>query len=49
MYKRPGDFTVIDLDPFGHPSIFFDAALKGLAPGGLIAATATDGMITCGR
>ncbi|CAL6053863.1 N2 [Hexamita inflata] len=42
-------FSVIDLDPYGHPSVFYDAAINALDNDGLLAATATDGLITCGR
>jgi len=35
-------FDYIDLDPFGTPAPFVDAALHGLAPLGVLAVTATD-------
>jgi tRNA (guanine26-N2/guanine27-N2)-dimethyltransferase len=35
-------FDYVDLDPFGTPVPFVDAALRALAPGGVIAVTATD-------
>lgn len=37
-----GAFDYIDLDPFGTPVPFVDAALRALAPGGTLAVTATD-------
>ena len=36
------EFDYVDLDPFGTPVPFVDAALRALAPGGVIAVTATD-------
>jgi len=35
-------FDLIDLDPFGSPSPFFESALRATADGGVLAATATD-------
>jgi tRNA (guanine26-N2/guanine27-N2)-dimethyltransferase len=35
-------FDLIDLDPFGSPSPFFESALRATNSGGIIAATATD-------
>ncbi len=35
-------FAYVDLDPFGTPAPFLDSALSALAPGGLLAVTATD-------
>ncbi len=35
-------FTYIDLDPFGTPNPFLDAAVKRLQRGGILAVTATD-------
>jgi tRNA (guanine26-N2/guanine27-N2)-dimethyltransferase len=36
------DFDYVDLDPFGTPVPFLDAALRALAPEGVLAVTATD-------
>ncbi|MGI0131737.1 MAG: hypothetical protein ACREDK_01370 [Thermoplasmata archaeon] len=41
-------FEVVDLDPFGSPVPFLDAAFAALAPGGLLAVTATDMMVLAG-
>lgn len=49
MRQQEGQYTVIDLDPYGNPSAFQDAAITALQNGGLLAATATDGLITCGK
>ena len=35
-------FSYIDVDPFGYPGIFLDAAVKKIAHNGLLAVTATD-------
>jgi tRNA (guanine26-N2/guanine27-N2)-dimethyltransferase len=37
-----GPFDYVDLDPFGTPEPFLDAALRSLAPGGHLGVTATD-------
>ena len=41
-------FDYIDIDPFGTPNPFIDAACKRLARGGILAATATDTSALCG-
>jgi len=38
----------VDLDPYGTPLPFLDAAFRGLAPGGLLAVTATDMRVLAG-
>jgi len=40
--ERGSPFHVVDLDPFGSPAPFLDAALAALGHRGLLAATATD-------
>jgi tRNA (guanine26-N2/guanine27-N2)-dimethyltransferase len=37
-----GPFDLVDVDPFGTPVPFVDAAIAATAPGGLLAVTATD-------
>lgn len=39
--------TVIDIDPYGHPTPFLSAALDACAHDSLLCVTATDGAITC--
>ncbi len=41
-------FDYIEIDPFGNPSPFLDAACKRLARGGILAVTATDTSALCG-
>ena len=41
-------FDYIDIDPFGTPNDFLDAAVKRVSRGGLIAVTATDTSALCG-
>jgi tRNA (guanine26-N2/guanine27-N2)-dimethyltransferase len=41
-------FDVIDLDPFGSPVPYLDAAIRALRNGGLLASTATDLACLCG-
>jgi len=42
-------FDVIDLDPYGSPTPFLDAAVRSVADGGLLCVTATDMAILCGN
>lgn len=51
MYKhrRENRFDVIDLDPYGCPSIFLDAGVQSVADGGLLLVTATDMAILAGN
>ena len=41
-------FDYIDIDPFGNPNYFLDAACKRLARDGILAVTATDTSALCG-
>ncbi len=41
-------FHLVDLDPFGSPSTFFDSAARAIRDGGIIAVTATDTAVLCG-
>jgi len=47
LLKSSG-FDYIDIDPFGTPNPFLDAACKRLARDGIIAVTATDTSALCG-
>jgi tRNA (guanine26-N2/guanine27-N2)-dimethyltransferase len=52
MYKsrdRANRFDAIDLDPYGAPTIFLDAALQSIAYGGLLLVTCTDMAVLCGN
>ena len=42
-------FDVIDIDPYGAPSIFLDAAVQAVKDGGLLCVTATDMPVLCGQ
>ncbi|MGP3667232.1 MAG: tRNA (guanine(10)-N(2))-dimethyltransferase [Candidatus Bathyarchaeota archaeon] len=46
--KRGLRFDVIDIDPFGSPSLYLDLALRALKIGGLLSVTATDMAVLCG-
>jgi tRNA (guanine26-N2/guanine27-N2)-dimethyltransferase len=49
--RRPvsgGPFDHVDLDPFGSPLPYLDAALDALAPSGLLSVTATDMIVLAG-
>jgi len=42
-------FDVIDLDPYGAPTPFLDAAVQSVEVGGMLAVTATDLTVLCGN
>eukprot|EP01133_Synstelium_polycarpum_P008675 gene8675-10187_t len=42
-------FDIIDIDPYGSPSIFIDGAVQSIAEGGLLCVTATDSAVLCGN
>ncbi|CAH2055301.1 unnamed protein product [Thlaspi arvense] len=48
MLTHPNEFEVVDLDPYGSPSIFLDSAIQSVADGGLLMCTATDMAVLCG-
>ncbi|KPJ11489.1 putative N(2),N(2)-dimethylguanosine tRNA methyltransferase [Papilio machaon] len=49
-HKHPMErFTVIDLDPYGCPSIFLDSAVQSVQDGGLLLVTATDMAVLAGN
>ncbi|TRZ04570.1 hypothetical protein HGM15179_019796 [Zosterops borbonicus] len=48
--KAQGDpFDVIDLDPYGSPSPFLDAAVQAVSEGGLLCVTCTDMAVMAGN
>ncbi|KAG5865910.1 hypothetical protein JTB14_011379 [Gonioctena quinquepunctata] len=50
MYQhRKDQFDVIDLDPYGCPSIFLDSAVQAIKEGGLLLITATDMAVLAGN
>ncbi|KAH3765412.1 tRNA methyltransferase, Trm1, S-adenosyl-L-methionine-dependent methyltransferase [Pelomyxa schiedti] len=49
MANHPQEFDAIDLDPYGTAEPFLDAALKGLADGGLLLVTCTDSAVLSGH
>ncbi|XP_010463634.1 PREDICTED: probable tRNA (guanine(26)-N(2))-dimethyltransferase 2 [Camelina sativa] len=48
MITHPKEFDVVDLDPYGSPSIFLDSAIQSVTDGGLLMCTATDMAVLCG-
>ncbi|XP_024975103.1 probable tRNA (guanine(26)-N(2))-dimethyltransferase 1 [Cynara cardunculus var. scolymus] len=48
MLTHPKEFEVVDLDPYGSPSVFLDSAVQSIADGGLLMCTATDMAVLCG-
>lgn len=49
QHRRNNQFDVIDLDPYGSPSIFLDSAVQSVKPGGLLLVTATDMAVLAGN
>ncbi|GJQ72207.1 hypothetical protein Trydic_g3298 [Trypoxylus dichotomus] len=49
QHKRQNQFSVIDLDPYGCPSIFLDSAVQAVKEGGLLLVTATDMAVLAGN
>lgn len=52
MYEKRGKkerFDVIDLDPYGSPSQFLDAAVQAVSEGGLLCITCTDMAVMAGN
>ncbi|KMZ60991.1 tRNA (guanine(26)-N(2))-dimethyltransferase [Zostera marina] len=48
MLTHPKEFDVVDLDPYGSPSVFLDSAVQSVADGGVLMCTATDMAVLCG-
>ncbi|KAI4375173.1 hypothetical protein MLD38_013077 [Melastoma candidum] len=48
MLTHPREFDVVDLDPYGSPSIFLDSAVQSVVDGGMLMCTATDLAVLCG-
>ncbi|KAK9924856.1 hypothetical protein M0R45_033203 [Rubus argutus] len=48
MLTHPKEFDVVDLDPYGSPSVFLDSAIQAVADGGMLMCTATDMAVLCG-
>ncbi len=52
MYSRRhfrDRFSMIDLDPYGSPTPFLDAAVQSVADDGLLCVTCTDMAVLCGK
>ncbi|KAL2335396.1 hypothetical protein Fmac_016609 [Flemingia macrophylla] len=48
MLTHPKEFDVVDLDPYGSPSVFLDSAVQSVVDGGMLMCTATDMAVLCG-
>ncbi|CAK9164438.1 unnamed protein product, partial [Ilex paraguariensis] len=48
MLTHPKEFDVVDLDPYGSPSVFLDSAVQSIVDGGILMCTATDMAVLCG-
>ncbi|GLV41863.1 tRNA methyltransferase 1 [Carabus blaptoides fortunei] len=48
-HRQQKIFDVIDLDPYGCPSIFLDSAVQAIKDGGLLLVTATDMAVLAGN
>lgn len=49
QHRHRNRFDCVDLDPYGSPSPFLDAAVQCVADGGLLMVTATDMAVLCGN
>nr|XP_032624065.1 tRNA (guanine(26)-N(2))-dimethyltransferase isoform X2 [Chelonoidis abingdonii] len=52
MYQQKAEkhpFDIIDLDPYGSPAIFLDAAVQAVSEGGLLCVTCTDMAVMAGN
>jgi len=49
MLTHEKEFDVVDLDPYGSPSIFLDSAVQSVGDGGMLMCTATDMAVLCGN
>ncbi|TRY63562.1 hypothetical protein TCAL_08696 [Tigriopus californicus] len=50
LKRKPEDrFQIIDLDPYGSPTPFLDAAVQSTVDGGLLCVTCTDMAVLCGN
>eukprot|EP00262_Sarcandra_glabra_P005380 TRINITY_DN1689_c0_g1_i1.p1 TRINITY_DN1689_c0_g1~~TRINITY_DN1689_c0_g1_i1.p1 ORF type:complete len:595 (-),score=118.04 TRINITY_DN1689_c0_g1_i1:82-1866(-) len=48
MLTHQKEFDVVDLDPYGSPTVFLDSAVQSVADGGILMCTATDMAVLCG-
>ncbi|XP_076275723.1 tRNA methyltransferase 1 isoform X2 [Rhynchophorus ferrugineus] len=48
-HRKEKQFDVIDLDPYGCPSMFLDSAVQSIKNGGLLLVTATDMAVLAGN
>lgn len=48
MLTHPKEFDMVDLDPYGSPSVFLDSAVQSVVDGGMLMCTATDLAVLCG-
>ncbi|XP_077211258.1 tRNA (guanine(26)-N(2))-dimethyltransferase 1-like [Tasmannia lanceolata] len=48
MLTHQKEFDVVDLDPYGSPSMFLDSAVQSVVDGGMLMCTATDMAVLCG-
>ncbi|CAN6448378.1 unnamed protein product [Victoria cruziana] len=49
MLTHQKEFDVVDLDPYGSPSVFLDSAVQSVVDGGMLMCTATDMAVLCGN
>ncbi|KAK9808261.1 hypothetical protein WJX73_004388 [Symbiochloris irregularis] len=49
MLQNSDNYDAVDLDPYGSPAHFLDAAVQAVAEGGLLMVTATDMAVLCGN
>ncbi|CAN6479769.1 unnamed protein product [Victoria cruziana] len=49
MLTHQKEFDVVDIDPYGSPSVFLDSAVQSVVDGGMLMCTATDMAVLCGN
>lgn len=49
MLTHEKEFDMVDIDPYGSPSVFLDSAVQSVVDGGLLMCTATDMAVLCGN
>ncbi|XP_047317155.1 probable tRNA (guanine(26)-N(2))-dimethyltransferase 2 [Impatiens glandulifera] len=49
MLTHEKEFDMVDLDPYGSPSVFLDSAVQSVVDGGMLMCTATDMAVLCGN
>ena len=49
MYRRRGEWDIVDIDPYGSAASFLDGTIQAVKTGGLVCVTSTDVATLCGN